>query len=79
MRRSLGIASRFRERHIVFVVDRRGREQQAAAPELERRHALHERFLEGPADRHRFADRLHLRRQRAIGLRELLEVPPRES
>ena len=54
------------------------REQQAAAPELERPHALHERFLEGAADRHRLADRLHLRRQRPVGLRELLEVPARD-
>ena len=51
--------------------------QQAAASELERADALHERFLEGAADRHRLADRLHLGRERAIGLRELLEVPAR--
>ncbi len=48
-----------------------------AAAELERPHRLHERFLERAADRHRLADRLHLRRQRAVGLGELLEVPSR--
>ena len=67
------------QRRIVLVVAiGRRREQQAAAPELERPHALHERFLEGAADRHRLAHRLHLRRQRPIGLRELLEVPARD-
>ena len=60
------------------VLSPRLREQQAAASELERPHALHERFLERPANRHRLADRLHLRRQRPIGLRELLEVPSRD-
>ena len=53
------------------------REEQTAAPELERADALHERFLEGAADGHRLADRLHLRRERPVGLRELLEVPAR--
>ena len=55
-----------------------GREQAAALAELERAHGLEERFLERAADRHRLAHRLHLRRQRAVGLRELLEVPARE-
>src|SRR6516225_7158664 len=36
-----------------------------------------QRFFEGPADRHRLADRLHLRRQRRIGVGELLERPAR--
>ncbi len=67
----------FTQADIVFLVHRRRSEQQTAAPELERAHALHERFLERPPDRHRLAHRLHLRRQRPIGLRELLEVPPR--
>ena len=66
------------QRRIVLVVHVGRREHQAAAPELERPHALHERFLEGAADRHRLAHRLHLRRQRAIRLRELLEVPARD-
>ena len=46
--------------------------------ELERAHRLQERLLERAADRHRLAHRLHLRGQRAVGLRELLEVPARE-
>ena len=68
----------FSERRLVFRRLAQPREQQAAAPELERADAFHERFLERPADRHRLADRLHLRRQRAIRLRELLEVPARD-
>ena len=56
----------------------RGREEQAAPAELQRPDAFHERFLERPADRHHFPDRLHLRRQRPIGLGKLLEVPPRD-
>ena len=47
------------------------------AAELERAERLQEGFLEGAADRHRLAHRLHLRGQRAIGLRELLERPAR--
>ena len=46
--------------------------------ELERAERLHEGFLERPADRHHLADRLHLRGQRAIGARELLERPARD-
>ena len=53
-------------------------EQRRAAPELERADALQERLLEGAADRHRLADRLHLRRQRLVGLRELLEREARD-
>ena len=53
------------------------RQQHPLLAELERSHALEERLLERAPDRHRLAHRLHLRRQRAIGLRELLEVPPR--
>ena len=37
-------------------------------PSSSERTRLQERFLEGAADRHRLADRLHLRRQRAVGL-----------
>ncbi len=33
---------------------------------------------EGPPDRHDLADRLHLRSQRAVGVGELLEGPPRD-
>ncbi len=32
-------------------------------------------FLESSTDGHRFADRLHLRRQRLVGVRELFERP----
>ncbi len=59
------------------TVASRRRKQQAALPELERPHPLHERFLEGAADRHRLAHRFHLRGERPIGLRKLLEVPAR--
>ncbi len=68
----------FSERRIVFARLVGAGEEQAASPELERADALHERFLERPADGHRLADRLHLRRQRPIRLRKLLEVPPRD-
>src|SRR5471030_2594964 len=37
-----------------------------------------ERFLEGAADRHHFADRLHLRRQVVVGGREFLEREARD-
>ena len=53
-------------------------EQRGAAAELERADALQERLLEGAADGHRLADRLHLRGQRLVGLRELLEGPARD-
>ena len=86
MRRSFGTTSSPAQRRSsssssscsVVVVRRRPAEQQAFLAELERAHALEERFLERAADRHRLAHRLHLRRQRAIGLRELLEVPARD-
>ena len=39
---------------------------------------LLQRLLEGPADRHRLADRLHLRRQVAVGARKLLEGEARD-
>ena len=72
----------FTQRGFVLVRVRRvvgaRRKQAAELAELERSHRLEERFLERPADRHRLPHRLHLRRQRAIRLRELLEVPPRE-
>jgi len=37
-----------------------------------------QRLLEGAADGHRFADRLHGRSQRGIGIRELLEREARD-
>jgi hypothetical protein len=39
---------------------------------------LLQRFLEGAADRHHLADRLHLRGQAVVGLRELLEREARD-
>ena len=39
---------------------------------------LHERLAEGAADPHRLADRLHLRAERRVGARELLEGEARE-
>ena len=64
------------QRRVVFLFARL-RQQQALLAELERSHALEKRLLERAPDRHRLAHRLHLRRQRAIGLRKLLEVPSR--
>ena len=40
---------------------------------VDRTHRLAERFLEVAGERHRLADRLHRRRQRRVGARELLE------
>ena len=54
-----------------------GAEEAPLLAEFQRPEALQERFLEGAPDRHRLAHRLHLRRERAVGLRELLEVPAR--
>ena len=80
MRRSFGTASALPQRRP--RPRRRGSapvsNSRLARAELERPDALHERFLEGAADGHHLAHRLHLRRQRAIGLRELLEVPARD-
>jgi hypothetical protein len=70
------------ERRLVFTLFRRlfveRRKQAPELAELERPDRLQERFLERPPNRHRLAHRLHLRGQRPIRLRELLEVPPRE-
>jgi hypothetical protein len=66
------------QRRVVLIVRARGREQEAAPTELERSNALHERFLEGAADSHHFADRFHLRGQRAIRLRKFFEIPARD-
>ena len=72
---------RLLQRRGVLVLERLARrrlpEQAAALAELERSERLEKGFLERPADRHGLADRLHLRRQRAIGLRKLLERPAR--
>ena len=40
---------------------------------LERAQSLLERFLERASDRHRLADRFHLRRQARVGVGKLLE------
>ena len=52
-------------------------EQPAALPDLQRADSLEKRLLERTADGHRLSDRLHLGHQGAVGLRELLEGPPR--
>ena len=44
-------------------------------PVSRRAHRLHQCFLEGAADGHDFADRLHLRAERLVGAGELLELP----
>ena len=46
--------------------------------DLHRPDALLQRLLERPADRHRLANALHLRRQRLVGVGELLERPARD-
>ena len=86
IRRSFGTLSSRCSAPVVFFCVSRGRVAAAAAApnsrplraELERAERLHEGFLEGAADRHHLADRLHLRGQRAIGARELLERPARD-
>ena len=45
---------------------------------LEAADAFAERLLEGAADRHHFADRLHLRAEHRLGAGELLELPARD-
>ena len=51
---------------------------QAVAADLQAAHRLLQRLLEGAADRHRLAHRLHLRAEHAIHAGELLEGPARE-
>src|SRR5438270_16090 len=50
---------------------------EAESLDLHRPDALLKRLLERPPDRHRFADALHLRRQRFIRIRKFLKRPPR--
>ena len=50
---------------------------QAEAARFQAAQRLLQRFLEGPANRHRLADRFHLRRQRRVGVGEFLEGPAR--
>jgi len=49
------------------------RRLEAVAADLERAHRLLQGLLEGASDRHRFADRFHLRAQHVTRGRELLE------
>ncbi len=44
---------------------------------IERADALHQRFFEGAADGHHFADRFHLRTERVVGAGKFLELPLR--
>jgi hypothetical protein len=46
-------------------------------PHFERANAFSERLLKRPADRHNFADRLHLSPENGIRARKLFELPPR--
>src|SRR6185295_16180624 len=50
---------------------------QAVDADLQAAQRLLERLLEGAADRHHLADRLHLRGEAVVRLRELLEREPR--
>ena len=50
-----------------------GLQVEAVDADLEPAQRLLQRLLEGAADRHHLADRLHLRGQPVVGLRELLE------
>ena len=56
-----------------MVVRVDGLEIEAVDAGLQAAQRLLQRFLEGAADRHHLADRLHLRGQPVVGLRELLE------
>src|SRR6185295_3382481 len=51
---------------------------EAVAVDLERADRLLQRLLERPADRHRLADRLHLRAEQIFRLAELLEREARD-
>ena len=48
------------------------------APDFQTSQRLLERLLEGATDGHRFADALHLRRERRVGFRKFLEGKPRD-
>ena len=61
----------------VLVVEALPRRRRAAL-ELARAVGLEQRLAERPADAHRLADGLHLRSERRIGARELLEGEARE-
>jgi hypothetical protein len=51
---------------------------EAKVANLQAADRLLQRFLEGPPDRHRFADRLHLHRQNGVGLGKFFKRPARE-
>src|ERR1051326_5051540 len=46
-----------------------------ALASIERAYPFEHRLFEGPADRHDFAERLHLRPEVLVGTRKLLELP----
>ncbi len=64
----------FRQLLVFQALPRRRR----ALVELARAECLEKGLCEGPADAHRLSDRLHLRAERRIGARELLEREARE-
>ena len=51
---------------------------EAEAARLQAAQRFLQRFLEGPADGHRLADRFHLRGQRRVGVGEFLEGQARD-
>ena len=62
--------------HVVVVAEAKPVDLDLVEPVeagLERAQRLLQRFRKGAADRHRFADRLHRRRQRRLGAGKLLE------
>ena len=71
------IGTRVQAGRQVVVLETRPRGR-GALLELPRAVRLEERLRERAADSHRLADRLHLRAERLIGARELLEREPRE-
>ena len=81
MRSAFGVASLAMissMRRLRGVPQRSARSQpRPKLPGLQAAQRLLQRFLERPADRHRLADRLHLRGQRRVGVGELLEGPAR--
>ena len=67
--------------HVVVVAEAKSVDFDLVEPVeagLERAQRLLQRFGKGAADRHRFADRLHRRRQRRLGAGKLLEREARD-
>src|SRR5215510_16170603 len=69
------IRIRHAEQAAQILVGHVAAERQGPAVLLERAHGLLQRLLEGAADGHRLADRLHLRGEPPIRLREFFEGP----